>query len=643
MPRHVLLFLAFVSVCVVPLRIAQAKPNIVLIFIDDMGYGDVGPFGSTKNRTPQIDRMAAEGMKLTSFYAAPVCSVSRAQVMTGCYGQRVSISGVLFPGESTGISKDEQTVAELLKQQGYATQCVGKWHLGDQPDFLPTRHGFDEYFGLPYSNDMLKKAKVDGRLVVPLVRGEKVIELLSGEQEDQLTERYTDEAVKFLNDNTQRPFFLYLAHTAVHAPIHPGEKFRDKSVNGRYSDWVEEVDWSVGRVLDTLRELKLSENTLVIFTSDNGPAKSKDKAAGSAGPLRGFKGSTWEGGMREPTLAWWPGKIVAGSACDAVAGNIDFLPTFVTLAGGVLPTAKKIDGADFSPLLLNPSKQPISPRPAHFYYAGYKLEAVRVGPWKMAVAAQAEGMGKSGPIVEASLQNPRLYNLDDDIGETTDVAAKNPEVLARLKPLVVKMADELGNGKHGTEVRKPGFVANAVTLYPVDNGEKPKTPAASDSGVKASDAAAIAQMKVGDSLSREQAPQIDGRPFTVSCHVATKARDGVIVAHGGTQVGYAVYLKAGHVVFAVHASQREIVRIESPTAIGETARIEVRFAHDGGMTLSLDGKEVASGKAGGLIKQQPQEAFCVGHDDGNTVDKYDGKSLFDGSVRQLKIEFPAQK
>ena len=352
-PRIVLTLTALLFCIATPLHAdpakALAKPNIVLIFIDDMGYGDIGPFGSTKNRTPNLDRMAREGMKLTSFYAAPVCSVSRAQVMTGCYGQRVSIPGVFGPGSAAGINKNERTVAELMKVQGYATICLGKWHLGDQPEYLPTRHGFDHYFGLPYSNDMAMKAVVNGQSVVPLMRDDKVIELLTGEDQNRLTERYTEEAIKFINENKDHPFFLYMPHTAVHVPIHPGDKFRDKSKNGRYGDWVEEVDWSTGQVLDTLNELKLSENTLVIFSSDNGPWLVKGKDGGDAGPLRGGKGSTWEGGMREPTIAWWPGKIAPGTVCNAVAGNIDFMPTFVTLAGGTVPADRIIDGRDFTP------------------------------------------------------------------------------------------------------------------------------------------------------------------------------------------------------------------------------------------------------------------------------------------------------
>jgi len=614
---------------------APARPNIVLIYLDDLGYGDIGPFGSTKNRTPHLDRMAREGMKLTSFYAAPVCSVSRAQVITGCYGQRVSIPGVLFPGADYGLNPDEHTVAELLRAQGYATMCIGKWHLGDQPPFLPTRHGFDRYFGVPYSNDMMKRAKANGQAVVPLVRDDQVAELLTGDDQDRLTERYTDEAVKFIAAQRERPFFLYLPHTAVHVPIHPGEKFRDQSRNGRYGDWVEEVDWSTGRVLDTLRELKLAENTLVVFTSDNGPWLSRGRDGGEAGPLRGGKGSTWEGGVREPTLAWWPGRIAAGSVCDAVAGNIDLLPTFVGLAGGSVPTDKKIDGRDIAPLLLGTSKQ--SPRDAHFYYHGYRLQAVRQGPWKLAVAPQNDGLGTASSAVPGSLDAPRLYHLDAEVGERTDVAAKHPEVVARLKALVVKMAAELGDGKPGPEVRPPGRVDKPTTLYPVEEGGGAR------GGGQAGTTQPLGDLKIGDTLTGARAPHVQGRALTIACEVETKARDGVLVAHGGAAVGYALYLKAGRAVFAVHQADREIVRLTSPAALGDRAKLEARLAADGALSLLVDGQQVAAGKISGPLNRQPVEPFCVGHDSAVPVDAYDGAKLFAGAIRGLQVSTEARK
>ncbi len=462
---------AAVTLFSAPLYAADApvKPNLVLILMDDMGYGDIAPFNAkTKNRTPHLDRMAKEGMKLTSFYAAPVCTPSRAQVLTGCYAKRVSLPGVLFPAAPIGLSADEATIAGLLKKQGYATMAIGKWHVGDQPEFLPTKRGFDHYLGLPYSNDM--GGEWDGapdapqgqrKPPLPLVRDDKVIETLKPADQDRLTERYTDEAVKFIRAHKDTPFFLYLPHTAVHVPLHPGKDFRGKSVNGTYGDWVEEADASTGRILDTLRELKLDEKTLVVFTSDNGPWLTQGKNGGEAGPLRGGKGGTYEGGMREPTIVWWPGHVAAGSTSDAVAGNIDLLPTFVKLAGGSVPADRKIDGADLSPLLLGQTKD--SPREAHYYFNGNRLEAVRSGPWKLAIAPQSENIGKPK---EAEKQPfvPKLYNLDTDIGEKTDVAEKHPDVVKRLQELVAKMDADLGAAKQSPGVRPPGRVQKPQPL-----------------------------------------------------------------------------------------------------------------------------------------------------------------------------------
>jgi arylsulfatase A len=609
------------------------RPNIVLIFMDDLGYGDIGPFGSVKNRTPNLDRMAKEGMKLTSFYAATVCSVSRAQVMTGCYGQRVSIPGVLSPGSAAGINPHEQTVAELMKERGYATMCIGKWHLGDQPEFLPTRHGFDRYFGVPYSNDMMKKAKSNGRLVVPLVRDENVIELLEGADQDRLTERYTDEAIKFIEENRTRPFFLYLPHTAVHVPIHPGAAFHDKSSNGGFGDWVEEVDWNVGRMLETLRKMNLADNTLVMFSSDNGPWLIKGKEGGEAGPLRGGKGSTWEGGMREPTLAWWPGKIAPESTCDAVAGNIDFMPTFVDLAGGKVPTDRKIDGRSIAPLLLG--KTTDSPHEAIYYYNGYKLQAVRVGPWKLTVAPQNE-VGTNSSTIDASLDKPRLYNLDVEIGERTDVSSQNPEVVNRLRKRIVSMAAELGNGKPGPDVRKAGHVENPVLLFPTDDAPSKPTPVNPANVANAGKSVLLENLKAGDVLAGDRAPWIAGMEISIRCEVEKKGHDGVIVAQGGAAIGYTLYIREGRAVFAVHQVGRDIVRIKSPMPIDDKSAIEAQLTADGTLTLVIDGKQVSTGKVDGLLQRQPQESFCVGNDEAKPVDEnYSGKTRFQGEIRKL--------
>jgi len=447
-----------------PAGIVAAPPNFVVIFIDDLGYGDIGPFGATAQKTPHLDRMAAEGMRLTSFYAAPVCSVSRAQLLTGCYGLRIGVPAVYFPAGPEGLNPAEVTVAERLKALGYATACIGKWHLGDQPEFLPTRQGFDRYYGIPYSNDMQRVSTETGARVVPLVRDEKVEELLTDEMQTAIVEKSTAEAVRFIEESKDKPFFLYLPHTAVHAPIVPGKRFQGKSQNGKFGDWVEEVDWSVGEVLGTLERLGIDEKTLVIFTSDNGPWVNVVGDATTAGPLRGSKGSTWEGGVRVPTIARWPGHIPPGSSCDAVAGTIDILPTCVRLAGGTVPSEPVIDGRDLSGLLVGGACQ--APREAHYYFLGNGLQAVRKGRWKLAVAPQAAGMGKKNAqeAVPASLEAPRLYDLDADIGETTDVAVAHPEVVADLKALAVAMQQDLG--PKGPARRPAGTAENPRTLYP---------------------------------------------------------------------------------------------------------------------------------------------------------------------------------
>ena len=438
------------------------KPNFIVINIDDMGYADIGPFGSKLNRTPNLDRMAKEGRRFTSFYAAPVCSPSRAALMTGCYPKRaLPIPHVLFPGNDVGLSPREITVAEVLKGAGYTTGIIGKWHLGDQAEFLPLKQGFDYYFGLPYSNDMgpakdgiksdlgkpLPIEKGKGQPPLPLIRNNTVLKRVLPDDQQSLVELYTDEALRFIEKHKAEPFFLYLPHNAVHFPIYPGKKWAGKSPNGIYSDWVEEVDWSVGRVLDALRDQGLSERTLVIFTSDNGGTQRAVNA-----PLRGFKSSTLEGGMRVPTIAWWPKKIPAGTVCDAITGMFDILPTFATLAGGQVPTDRKIDGVNIWPQLSGDSQG----KPAHetfYYYRGLQLEAVRHGEWKLQLPSE------KNPSV-----NPVLYNLNSDIGEATDVAAENPKVVAQLQTLVTAMKDDLGFNGPAAGSRALGKVEKALPI-----------------------------------------------------------------------------------------------------------------------------------------------------------------------------------
>jgi arylsulfatase A-like enzyme len=616
---------------------ANTQPNVVIVFIDDLGYADIGPFGATKQRTPHLDRMAREGMKLTSFYAAPVCSVSRAQLLTGCYGARISVPGVYFPGHANGLHPNEITIAERLKERGYATMCIGKWHVGDQPEFLPTRQGFDRYFGIPYSNDMQRKSTQTGERVVPLLRDDKVAELLTDEQQSRIVERYTDEAVGFIKANQTKPFLLYLPHTAVHTPIHPGAAFAGKSTNGRFGDWVEEVDWSVGRVLDTLRELKLAERTLVIFTSDNGPWLIKGADGGSALPLRGGKGSTWEGGVRVPTIAWWPGRITPGSVCDAVAGTIDLLPTAVALAGGTVPAQPVIDGRDLSPLLFGKTKE--SQREAHYYFAGYNLQAVRQGPWKLALAPQPETMGK-GTATDASGNTPRLYNLDAEISEQTNLAEKHPDVVAKLQALAEKKTAEIG-GKEPAARRPAGLVENPKTLYPTDDAPRPNAAKKAAKASAPAKAASLDTLKPGDTLGSSSAPQIGGKPFTITCTVETQQRDAILLAHGGLTAGYALHLKGGRVAFLVRTGGgAEFTEITTPLDFPGSARLTATLAADATMTLQVADQPAITGKAAKLLARQPQEDFCLGHDNGKPVATYKGESAFQGRITGLKVTTP---
>jgi arylsulfatase A-like enzyme len=616
-------------------------PNVVVIFIDDMGYGDIGPFGATKQRTPHLDRMAKEGMKLTSFYATPVCSVSRAQMMTGCYGARISVPGVYFPGQSVGLNPSEVTVAEWLKEKGYATQMVGKWHLGDQPEFLPTRQGFDHYYGIPYSNDMLKKSAETKVPVVPVLRDEKVAELMDGEGQRRMVELYTKEAVDFIGRHKDQPFYLYFAHNAVHTPIWPGAAFAGKSQNGRFGDWVEEVDWSVGQVLDALRTQGLDKNSIVVFTSDNGPWLTKGTDGGSAGPLRGGKGSTWEGGVRVPTLAWWPGRIPAGSVNDAVAATIDLLPTFVSLAGGTVPATPVIDGRDITPILLGQSKE--SAREAHYYFASYDLQAVRQGRWKLALSPQSDGLGKNAAKTAAGL---RLYDLDAEIGEQTDVAAQHPEVVAKLKALADKMAAEIG-GKTPTARRPSGEVKGAKTLYPtvdyvpndVKRAEDKKPAAKKGAKTTAAKPVSLAQAKAGDTAASPAAPQVGQKAFTVTVTVETVQRDAVILAQGGL-IGHALYLKGGRVAFAVRHGADEVVEILSPAEVKGPFTVTASLAADGVMKLVVAGQDAVAGKAKGLLPRQPAEDFCVGHDNAKPVGLYGELKPLKGAVSGLAVTTP---
>lgn len=431
-------------------RPSSEKPNFIVVFIDDMGYRDIGPFGATKHRTPVLDKMAKEGMRLRDFYSTcSVCTPSRSSLMTGCYPRRVNMHVdeknlcVLFPAARKGLHPDEITIADLLKGRGYATACIGKWHLGDHPDFLPTSQGFDYYYGIPYSNDMHRKA-----VPLPLVRNETVIE--APVKQGTLTARYTAEAVKFIKSNKNKPFFLYIPHTAVHLPLFPGAAFKGKSENGAYGDWVEELDWSMGELFKALKAEGIDENTLVLFTSDNGSRKK-----GSNDPLRGGKGRTDEGGMRVPCLVRWPGRVPAGSSSGEITSTIDLLPTFAKLAGAAPPADRIIDGGDIWPILSGKSGAK-TPHEAFYYYQMDQLQAVRSGKWKLFVAMDSKKRNWGKPEGKTEL---KLFDLAADIHEDNNVAAANPKVVKRLLALAEKAREDLGDvNRPGKGQRPAGWV-----------------------------------------------------------------------------------------------------------------------------------------------------------------------------------------
>jgi arylsulfatase A-like enzyme len=421
------LFAVIVACAAVATQAADERPpNIVIILADDLGYGDLGCYGHPTIRSTHLDAMAAEGLRFTQFYsAAPVCTPSRAALLTGRLPVRNGMASakrrVLFPNSKGGLPDEELTLAEALKSKGYQTCCLGKWHLGHLPQFLPTRHGFDRYFGVPYSNDMLKPP-------LPVISGEKTIETEPDQR--KLTQRYTIEAVSFIKECCEgegkgKPFFLYLPHTFPHVPLYADEPFAGQSRRGLYGDVVETLDWSLGVVLKTLRDEGVEKNTLVFFTSDNGPWLIKGAEGGSAGLLSGGKGSTWEGGMRVPGIAWWPGRVKPG-VTTALASSLDLFATCLTLADIPLPKDRVLDSHDLSPVLLGSGE---SSRELMFYYRDVDLFAVRKGPWKLHLKTQ-DGYGQKEPAVH---NPPLLFHLEHDPSERFNLAAKQPRIVEDMK------------------------------------------------------------------------------------------------------------------------------------------------------------------------------------------------------------------
>lgn len=438
-------------------------PNVVIMFMDDMGYADIGPFGAKDFPTPNLDRMAKEGRKFTDFYVTQaVCSASRAGLLTGCYNVRIGILGALGPKSNIGINKNEVTIAEICKQKGYATGCFGKWHLGHHKKFLPMQHGFDEYFGLPYSNDMwpyhpgVLHLSMEERLKrwphLPLIDGNKIINpKVSAKDQEQLTTQYTERAVSFIEKNKNKPFFAYIPHSMVHVPLYVSKKFKGKSGVGLFGDVMMEVDWSVGQIMKTLKKHNLEKNTLFIFTSDNGPWLNYGDHAGSAAPLREGKGTMFDGGCREPTLAWWPSKIPANSVCKEPAMTIDLLPTVAKMIGAKLP-GHRIDGKNIMPLMLKDNAK--SPQKAYYFYYGNQLQAIRQGKWKLhfphgyrTMAGKPGGTDGIPTKYTGAKIELALFDLEKDIGESKNLKSEFPKVVEKLSALGENFHEKLAKSK----------------------------------------------------------------------------------------------------------------------------------------------------------------------------------------------------
>ena len=456
------------------------QPNVVIIFIDDEGYGDVGCYGATGFQTPNLDDMASQGMRFTNYYAAqPVCSASRAGILTGCYPNRIGISAALTPLHKKGINSKELTIAEMFKEQGYRTACFGKWHLGWQKEFLPLQHGFDEYVGLPYSNDMWPRSNVTGEKVpktnkrsrfpeLPLIEGNEIKKSITSLQDqDELTTLYTEKSVDFINKNAKKPFFLYVPHTMGHVPLGVSKKFRGKSEQGLYGDVMMEIDWSVGEISKALEKNKIADNTIFIFTTDNGPWLNYGNHAGSSGGLREGKLTSWEGGQRVPFIIRWPGNVPKGTVCNKLACAIDLLPTFAAITDGKL-SENKIDGVDISSLWKGDFEA--TPRETIlYYYRRNNLNAVRKGNWKLVLPhkynsynAKVRNDGVHGGKKKMAVEQPELYNMSRDPGEQYNVIASYPEKVKELMVVVEKYRKELGDSNvgiaKGSENREVGEI-----------------------------------------------------------------------------------------------------------------------------------------------------------------------------------------
>jgi arylsulfatase A len=621
---------------------AAERPNVVIIFIDDMGYGDVGFNGATGPKTPNLDRMATEGMRFNDFYVGcAVCSGSRTSLMTGCHYQRLSMRAVLFPNSGQGLHPGEVTIADMLQDAGYRTACVGKWHLGHLPPCLPTYQGFESYYGVPYSNDMwidpankladdilvreglTLKEVIAGhkkRNLVPLIRDEEVIEYPADQK--TLTKRYTEESIRFIESvtmenrkqGTKNPFFLYLPHTMVHLPLAVSKAFENRT-DKLIWDAIEEVDWSVGQILKTLKSLGIAENTLVLFTSDNGAA------VGSSLPLRAKKGSVYDGGIREPTVMWWPGTIPAGKVCREVAGTIDMLPTLAGLCGGKLPKTK-IDGKDIKPLMLG---EPGAKSPHENYVLMHGPGTVRSGPWKF-YPWRENNSGRGAIPGHVSSKDPvQLYNVVDDIGERKNIAAKHPEFVARFQSAYDAHVKEIEANRRPTqEMNRP---IKAVSP------ERPGGPKKNNRAGKEID---WSKAKIGDVYSSSQAPNFSGNPFIITATIEATDPSGVIIAHGGSVVGYSLYVKDGECTFSIRRTGNELHQVKTDIGNGRST-IRAELNSKGALSLQINKGKAAQAK-GSLIPKHPSESLCIGLDDRNPVDPAAPKSPFNGKFLELNLK-----
>lgn len=488
----ILLFLGLISSTFAQTQ--QPPPNVVVIFIDDMGYADIAPFGA-RYETPNLTRMAKEGRRFTDFVvSSAVCSASRAALMTGCYHRRVGIQGALGPKSNVGLNPDETTIAELCRSKGYATAVFGKWHLGHHPKFLPTNQGFDEYYGIPYSNDMwplhpgaVAKRKKDPNAPIPwaalpMIRATKTggVKIanddMQPEDQEQMTREFTERAVKFIKGNMEKPFFLYMPHPMVHVPLYVSDEFRGKSGKGLFADVVMEVDWSVGQILGAIEDIGIERNTLVIFTSDNGPWLSYGTHGGSAGDLREGKGTMFEGGYREPTIMWWKGKIPAGTETDQLCSTIDVLPTVAKLIGADLPD-HKLDGKDIRPLMFGEEGAQSPHESFYCYYKGGELQAVRNDRFKLVfphtyrtLNGHPGGFGGSPIPYKQKTIGLSLFDLDNDVSEKKNVIADHPDVAKQLQAAAEKARQELGDKltkRQGSEIRPAGKLQEGEEVLPL--------------------------------------------------------------------------------------------------------------------------------------------------------------------------------